>query len=193
MPSLFSFKAGLLAFVAAASAAPLCSANAAIISISQQKLSQCGQGGVVCNGTNAFSLTELEMGFVQLPVQNSQTPEFVIVNDTGASVTNLQLLFVGQLASNSDMTCQINGAGQQMFHSCLVMGNGAAGDGTTNLIGPIDPPVQLNFISAANQQGVAPGELFDIKTSGFASAGQDHGYITGIGTGVKTGGGPPAQ
>ena len=187
---MVSFKLGLLAFVAAVSAAPLCSSHAAIISISDPKLSQCGHGGVVCNGTNAFSLTELEMGTVQLPIQNSQTPEFVIVNDTGAPVINLQLLFVGQLASNSSMNCQINGGGQQMFHSCVVIGSGAAGDGTATLTGPIDPPVQLNFISAANQQGIAPGELFDIKTAGFASAGQDHGYITGAGTSVAA---PPAQ
>ena len=190
---MFSLKTGLFAFVAVASAAPLCSANAAIISISDQKLSQCGHGGVVCNGTNAFSLTELEMGVVQLPIQNSQTPEFVIVNDTGAPVTNLQLLFVGQLAFNSNMNCQINGGGQQMLHSCIVIGNGAAGDGTSNLRGPIDPPVQLNFIAAANQQGIASGELFDIKTSGFASAGQDHGYITGAGTGPTGPTGPPSQ
>ena len=187
---MVSFKLGLLAFVAVVSAAPLCSSHAAIISISDPKLSQCGHGGVVCNGTLAFSLTELEMGAVQLPIQNSQTPEFVIVNDTGAPVTNLQLLFVGQLASNSSMNCQINGGGQRMLHSCVVTGNGSAGDGTSNLTGPIDPPVQLNFISAANQQGIAPGELFDIKTSGFASAGQDHGYITGVSTGVIS---PPSQ
>jgi exosortase/archaeosortase len=185
-----SFKQGLLAFVAAVSAAPLCSSHAAIISISGPKPNQCGHGGVVCNGLNAFSLTELEMGVVQLPIQNSQTPEFVIVNDTGSPVTNLLLLFVGQLASNSSMNCQINGAGQQMLHSCVVIGTGASGDGTSTLTGPIDPPVQLNFIAAANQQGIAPGEFFDIKTSGFASAGQDHGYITGV---ARTGEGPPSQ
>src|SRR6202012_1442271 len=67
--SVVCFKLGLLAFVEVVSAAPLCSSHAAIISISDPKLSQCGHGGVVCNGTLAFSLTELEMGAVQLPIQ----------------------------------------------------------------------------------------------------------------------------
>lgn len=156
---------------------PICRAD--IISITPSTLNQCGQGGIVCNGTQAFSLTALENGSIQLGISNSQTPAFVIVNDTGSTVTNLSFSYYGSLATNANLNCQINGGAQAWFNSCTVTGNGASGSGTTTLNGPIMPPAQFNFL-AGTDTGIINGADFNITTASFAHAGQDSGYISGI-------------
>jgi len=164
-------------------------AHGQIVSISGQKANQCGHGGVVCNGSQPFSLTELESGAIQLPVGGSQTPEFVIVNDTGRPLTVLQFSYFGELAPNAGMTCQINGPAQQDFGSCTVIATDTAGAGTNNLTGPVNTPVEFTFVSSSQQAGIPDGVTFDIKTAGFAHAGQDQGYFTGNYKPI----GPPSQ
>lgn len=172
-------------------AAACSSLHAQIVAVSDSKLSQCGHGGVVCNGSSAFSLTELQQGIIRLPISNSQTPEFVIVNDTGAPVTLLQFSFYGQLAPNASLNCQISGGASQFLRSCNLTGN-ADGSGTQTLHGPIDPPAEFSFIASGSQQGIPNGTFFDLKTSGFAHAGQDNGYLSGSGGGSGHTG-PPQQ
>jgi hypothetical protein len=166
--------------------------HAQIVAVSDSKLSQCGHGGVVCDGTSAFSLTELQQGIIHLPISNSQTPEFVIVNDTGAPVTLLQFSFYGRLAPNAILNCQISGGAALFLRSCNLTGNAAGGDGTPTLHGPIDPPAEFSFIASGGQQGIPSGAFFDLKTAGFAHAGQDNGYLSGSGGGSGPSG-PPQQ
>ena len=97
----FQFRSSIYTFVAAAILAASSflgsPAHADIISISDQKLSQCGSGGIVCDGSRALSLTAIVNGFVQLAIADSQTPEFVVVNDTGATVRISRSIILGHL------------------------------------------------------------------------------------------------
>jgi len=182
-----------IALLAAVVVAPALSsiAHGQIVSIAGEKANQCGHGGVVCNGHQPFSLTELESGAIRLPVGASQTPEFVIVNDTGRPVTMLQFSYFGALAANAGMTCQINGPAQQVFGSCTVTAQDTAGSGSNNLTGPVNTPVEFTFVSSSEQYGIANGVTFDIKTAGFSHACQDQGYFSGNGNAHPLG--PPSQ
>jgi PEP-CTERM motif len=180
----------VVASVLAVSGLAASSAKADIVSITQQTLSQCGQGSIVCDGTSAFSLTAIEDGSVQLLISNSQTPSFVVVNDTGSTITDLTFDYFGVLASNANLNCQINGPAQSEFSSCTVTGVGSSGSGTTTLNGPITPPAVFNFI-AGSGTGIAAGADFDITTASFAHAGQDNGCLTGAAAGSCTPTTPP--
>jgi hypothetical protein len=140
--------------------------RAATVSVTGEKVKQCRHGGVICDGSNAFSLTELMNGSLQLPIDDNAEHEFVMVNDTGSPVSLLRLLFVGVLSRNTKVDCGIEGDAWQMFDGCMVTGNAA------------DPPVQFTF-SAGDTQGVPAGALFSIKVNGFSHCGQDRGYLTG--------------
>ena len=190
-----SLNRRLFGFALFAASALSCSGlHAQIVAVTDSKLSQCGHGGVVCDGAWAFSLYELQQGWIQLPISNSHTPEFVIVNDTGAPVTLLQFSFYGQLASNASLNCQISGGAAQFFRSCNLTGNAQSGDGTATLRGPISPPAEFSFVASGSQQGIPYGAYFDLKTAGFAHAGQDNGYLSGVGSGGSGGPtGPPSQ
>ena len=165
--------------------------HAAVVSITHDRLAQCGHGNVVCEGVQAFSLSALESGLVQLPITSNQAQDFVIVNDTGAPVRFLQLMFFGQLSSNTDLTCLLNADAKQILRACMVMGNSSSGEVTSTLRGPIDPPAEFTFVSDSGQSGIPEGGYFDISVSGFSHDGADRGYITGTGVPpVTTGGGP---
>lgn len=183
--SLFN-RLSIATIISAAASLPSIG-HAQIVSIAQSKLDHCGHGNVVCDGVQAFSLAAFESGLIQLPINRNQANEFVLVNDTGAPVRFLQFSYFGQLASNSQLTCHIEGAGQQLFHSCTVVGTASEGDGTTSLRGLIEPPAEFTYISDSSQAGIAEGASFDIRTAGFAHGGADRGYLGGTG-GTGTGG-----
>ena len=182
-------RLSIITVISAAAFLPVAS-HSQIVSIAQSKLDQCGHGNVVCDGVQAFSLAALESGLVQLPINRNQANEFVIVNDTGAPVRSLQFSFFGQLASNAQLACHIEGGAQQILHSCTVVGTAAAGDGTSTLRGLIVPPAEFTFISDSSQSGIVQGAVFDIRTAGFAHAGSDHGYLSGTGGSTTGSGGP---
>ena len=165
------------------------SVHAAVVSISHDRLAECGRGNVVCDGVQAFSLSALESGLVQLPVTSNKAQDFVIVNDTGAPVHMLQFSYFGRLSSNTDLTCHLASDAKQMFHSCTVVGSADAGDASSTLRGLIDPPAEFTYVSDTSQAGIPPGGYFDISVSGFSHGGSDRGYLTGTG-GQSTGGGP---
>ena len=184
--SLFN-RLSIATVISAAASLPAIG-HAQIVSIAQSKLDQCGHGNVICDGVQAFSLAAFESGLIQLPINRNQANEFVLVNDTGAPVRFLQFSYFGQLASNAQLTCHIEGAGQQMFHSCTVVGTASSGDGTTSLRGLIEPPGEFTYVSDSSQAGIPEGATFDIRTAGFAHGGEDRGYLGGPGIPPSTGG-----
>lgn len=153
-------------------------AHAQIVSIADQKLKQCGSGSVVCDGVSAFSLRDIENGVVQLPIADSHTPEFVVVNDTGAPVRYLTLTYFGELSANAHMGCQVDGKAKQYVGSCMVLDEGSA-NGASSIVSPVTPPVELAFIASSQDSGIPEGAYFDIKTAGFSHGGQDQGYLSG--------------
>ncbi len=83
---------GRLSLIVLACAAFLSPPNPAppSVSISHDKLNECGRGFVFCNDHQAYSLSEIESGALQIPIFPLLPSEVVIVNDTGKTVTDLQ-------------------------------------------------------------------------------------------------------
>jgi hypothetical protein len=152
-------------------------AAADIISISQAQT--CAGHPTLCNGGNPFSLQSILNGTTQLMIADSQTPEWIVVNDTGQKITSLTLYFSGALASNADLTCQVNGFNP--FDTCSVNGfSDGAGhhQGTDQAL--VSLPANLTWTQGATGTGLATGASFDIKTSSFAHAGADNGCVNGV-------------
>ena len=158
-------------------------ASADIIHV--ENATACTPGGTICNGgsasTTPFSLTAIENGTQTLldpldstvTVGNSTVPTYLINNDTGS--TSFSLTFIGTLASNAFLTCQVTGGSE----GCSIQGAlGTVGTGgvygppsgqTTNW--PFDVPVTFTGIPTGN---------FDLTFASFAHAGADTGTISGV-------------
>lgn len=183
----------LVLFATAASAlfAPTPAKAAAIVAITHEKFDHCGRGFVFCNGHQAFSLTEIENGTVQIPIFPILPSEVVIVNDTGHTVTSLQFTLTTLELFSFDMKCLIEGDAHDYFDSCKVTkeSSGLSRDLFSTL------SAQFTF-TAKHTDGIPDGEYFDLKTIGFLPG----GYLVGGGTGGDGGnggnggnGGPPEQ
>ena len=168
------FRRLSLVFLASAAAALLAPtpAHAAIVSISHEKLEQCGRGFVFCNGRQAFSLTEIENGTLQIPVFPILPSEVVIVNDTGQTVTSLQFTLTTLAFFSFDIQCQIQPNAKRYFDSCNVAkgSNGVSRDPFSTV------SAEFTF-TAPNGGGVPDGGYFDITTLGFLPG----GYLSGSG------------
>jgi hypothetical protein len=152
-------------------------AAADIISISQAQT--CAGHPTLCDNGHAYSLLSILNGTTHLMIADSQTPEWVVVNDTGAKVTSLTLYLSGSLASNADMTCQVNGFNP--FDTCSVNGfSDGAGHHQGTDTHPAVLPANFTWTQGATGTGLATGAYFDIKTSSFAHAGQDNGCVNGV-------------
>lgn len=166
------FRRFSLVFLASAAAALLAPppAHAAIVSISHDKFGQCGHGFVFCNGRQAYSLTEIENGTLQIPVFPILPSEVVIVNDTGHTVTSLQFTLKTLVLFSFAIECQIQPSAKHFFNSCDVakQNNGFSRD----LFSTLD--AQFTFTSN-NDGGIPDGAYFDITTAGFLPG----GYLCG--------------
>jgi hypothetical protein len=176
---------GRLALTVLASAAFLHSTpcRAASVSISQSKVQQCGFLFVFCNNQQAYSLSELESGAVQIPIFPILPSEVVIVNDTGRTVNSLELTLNTIQIFSFNAQCRIAPSARSLFNECNV----ASGPD-----GPwFDPfsPVTANFTFLANgDEGIPDGAYFDVTTAGFLCG----GFITGGGTTTGPTGPPEA-
>lgn len=188
----------LVFFTSAASAflAPTPAHAAAIVAITHEKFDHCGRGFVFCNGHQAYSLTEIENGTLQIPIFPLLPSEVVIVNDTGHAVTNLQLTLSTLEFFSFDMKCLIEGGAQDYFDSCNIAktSNGFSRDP----FGMVSAQITFN---AKHTDGIPNGEYFDIKTIGFLPGGYLCGGGSGSGGSGSNGGsggstgnsGPPQQ
>jgi hypothetical protein len=170
------FRLFVLALFATAASALLAPtpARAAIVSLSHDKLNQCGRGFVFCNGRQAYSLSEIESGALQIPVFPILPSEVVIVNDTGHTVTNLQFTLTTLELFSFQMQCQIQSSAKQYFNSCSVAK--ASSGFSRDLFGTVS--AQFTF-TAPNNGGIPDGAYFDITTIGFLPG----GYLCGGGSG----------
>jgi hypothetical protein len=169
--------------------------HAATVAISNERFSQCWFFGIVCDGQNAFSLTQLENGTVQLPVNDNNNHEFVIVNDTGQRIRTLQLYFIGDLSSSTSLNCQLQGTALLFFQSCLMSESGSSSRPAWELRGPITAPVEFTFSASPWQWGITPGAYFDVVVTDFGHCGFNNGTINGYITGTLDGssGGNPEK
>jgi hypothetical protein len=139
------------------------------------------QGGVYCTATGGgFSLIGILNDTIELPVNNSQTPSFNIINDTGLTLTSLTLYYSGSLASNASIDMQTRNP--FMDWSCkAVDANGvttsSANCGSSDVTAD-DPAVPLK-LTWTGGTGVAAGGTFNLWTASFAHAGQDAGNFVG--------------
>jgi hypothetical protein len=174
---------GRLALIVLASAAFLSPtpSRAASVSISQAK--QCGYFFVFCDSQKAYSLSELESGAIQIPIFPILPSEVVIVNDTGRTVTSLELTLTTIQILGLNARCQIASSARSLFNACNV----ASGPE-----GPwYDPfsPVTADFTFLSNgDDGIPDGAYFDVTTEGFLCG----GFITGGGTTTGPTGPPEA-
>jgi hypothetical protein len=182
-------------------ALPLQLHAATFVTLGNGQLDHCWYHNIACDNLNAFSLTQLENGLVQLPVNNDPFHEFVIVNDTGSPVTSLKLYFVGQISSNDSLGCGSDG--WFFFYGCSIAGNDGAGHASPFLLpGPVTPPAEFIFTpNPWDHQGIPNGAYFDIQVSNLdvgGSCGHHNnndassisGYLTGSGNGGSGSGNP---
>jgi hypothetical protein len=161
----------LFATAASALLAPT-PAHAAIVSISHDKLNQCGRGFVFCNGRQAYSLSEIESGALQIPVFPILPSEVVIVNDTGHAVTSLQFTLTTLALFSFDIQCQIQSSAKLYFNSCNATKESSGF--SRNLFSTVS--ADFTF-TATNSGGIPDGAYFDITTIGFLPG----GYLCGGG------------
>jgi PEP-CTERM motif-containing protein len=154
-------------------------ASADIIHV--ENATACTPGGTICAGgsasTTPFSLTAIKAGTEGLldpldssvTVGNNTVPTYLINNDTG--VSSFTLTFMGTLASNAFLTCQVTGS-----EECSITGAGTVGTG-----GMYGPPsgqtTNWDFYVNVGYTGVPAGN-FDLTFASFAHAGVDTGTVT---------------
>lgn len=182
-----------LAILASAAFLSPISSRAAVISISHDKLNECGRGFVFCNGLQAYSLSEIESGAVQIPVFPILPSEVVVVNDTGHTVSTLQLSLSTIQLFSFDIGCLIEANAKQFFGSCNITKSSSV------LRRDLFGEVTADFTFDAGKKGGIPdGEYFDIRTVGFLPGGLLCGGDPGNGGSGGPGGtggtsGPPSQ
>ena len=155
------------------------SSRAAVVSISHEKVNECGRGFVFCNGRQAYSLSEIESGAIQIPVFPILPSEVVIVNDTGHTVNTLQLSFTTIQLFSFDVQCLIQSSMRPDLSACNVAKSSSGF--SRNLFSSVTADFTFD---AGNKKGIQDGEYFDITTIGFLPG----GYLCG-GGGSGSGGG----
>jgi uncharacterized membrane protein YgcG len=175
-----------LSLVVLASAAFLSppSSRAAVLSISHGKVNECGHGFYFCNGRQAYSLTEIESGAIQIPVFPILPGRVVIVNDTGHTVNTLSFTFSTIQLFSFEVQCIIESDMRKDLSSCNVAKNPSGI--SRNLFNSVSADFTFN---AGNKGGIPDGEYFDITTIGFLPGGYLVGGTGGDGGGGGTGGG----
>jgi hypothetical protein len=158
-------------------------ASADIIHV--ENATACTPGGTICAGgsasTTPFSLTAIEKGTETIldpldssvTVGNNTVPTYLINNDTGKS--SFALAFIGTLASNAFLTCQVTGGSE----GCSIAG----ALGTVGTGGTYGPPsgqtTNWSYDVTLLFTGVPAGN-FDLTFASFAHAGADTGKVTSV-------------
>ncbi len=150
--------------------------SAQFVSISAPKVDQCGRGFVFCNGRQAYSLSEIESGALQIPIFPLFPSEVVIVNDTGAPVTDLQFTLTTFQFLDGFVHCQIAPSARSLLKECT--GTNLSSGYSSNPFNLVS--VEFDY-AADNKKGIPDGAYFDITTVGFWSG----SYIGGSGSGGK--------
>ena len=148
------------------------SSRAAVVSISHERVNECGRGFVFCNGRQAYSLSEIESGAIQIPVFPFLPSEVVIVNDTGHTVNTLQLSFTTIQLFSFDAQCLIQPSMRSELSACNVTKTSSGF--SHNLFSTVSADFTFD---AENKKGIQDGEYFDITTIGFLPG----GYLCGGG------------
>lgn len=148
------------------------SSHAASVSISHERFNECGRGFVFCNGRQAYSLSEIENGSIQIPVFPILPSEVVIVNDTGHTVDTLQLSFTTLQLFSFDVQCIIQSSMRPNLSSCNVAKSSSGF--SRNIFNSVS--AEFTF-DAGKKKGIPNGEYFDITTVGFLPG----GYLSGSG------------
>ena len=159
------------------------SSRAAVVSISHERVNECGRAFVFCNGRQAYSLSEIESGAIQIPVFPILPSEVVIVNDTGHTVNSLQLSFTTIQLFSFDVQCIVTSSMRPYLNSCNVAKSSSGF--SRNLFSSVSAEFTFN---AGNKEGILNGEYFDITTIGFLPGGYLCGGHGGDGGGGGNGG-----
>lgn len=146
------------------------SSRAAVLSISHGKVNECGRGFYFCNGRQAYSLTEIESGAIQIPVFPILPGRVVIVNDTGHTVNTLSFTFSTIQLFSFEIQCIIESDMRQDLSSCNIAKNPSGL--SRNLFNSVSADFTFN---AGKKGGIPDGEYFDITTIGFLPG----GYLCG--------------
>ena len=150
------------------------SSHAAVVSISHERANECGRGFVFCNGRQAYSLSEIESGAIQIPVFPILPSEVVIVNDTGHTVNTMQFSFTTIQLFSFDVQCLIQSSMKPYLSTCNVTKSSSGL--SRNLFSSVSADFTFN---AGTKEGIQNGEYFDITTIGFLPG----GYLCGGGSG----------
>ncbi len=165
----FLYRLSLAVLASAAFLSPP-SSRAAVVSISHEKVNECGRGFVFCNGRQAYSLSEIESGAIQIPVFPILPSEVVIVNDTGHTVNTLQFTFTTLQLFAFDVQCLIQQNMKPYLSSCNVVKTSSGL--SRNLFGEVSADFTFN---AGSKAGIPDGSYFDVTTIGFLPG----GYLCG--------------
>ena len=169
-----------LAILASAAFLSPPSSHAASVSISHERFNECGRGFVFCNGRQAYSLSEIESGAIQIPIFPILPSEVVIVNDTGHDVDTFELSFSTLQLFSFDVQCIIQSSMRPYLNSCSVEKS------RSGFSRGLFSSVSADFtFKAGPKEGIPNGEYFDITTIGFLPG----GYLCGSGDGGGNGGG----
>jgi hypothetical protein len=162
------------------------SSHAASVTISHNRFNECGRGFVFCNGRQAYSLSEIESGALQIPVFPILPSEVVIVNDTGHTVNSLEFSFTTLQLFSFEVQCFIAPTMQQYLSSCNVAKSTSGF--SRNLFSSVSADFTFN---AGRKGGIPDGEYFDITTIGFMPGGFICGHGGDGGSGPTCGNGGP--
>lgn len=157
---LYARLSVLILGVAALLIAPKSSAQ--IVSISPGTPNQCGRGLVICSGQQAYSLSEIESGALQIPIFPILPSEIVVVNDTGAPITQLEFTATTLQILGSFAQCQIDSTMKSYLSKCTtsVVSSGSSNNPFASVT------VQFSF-TAGTEGGIPNGAYFDMTTLGF--------------------------
>lgn len=145
----------------------------------------CSTGGThnQCLNGQPFSLASILSGNTALDTaQLNGRGSWRVVNDTGATITDLVLYFDGSLASHASLTIGVSGWSSTLdpFSNCQITTATAVVSGGTCGVSSANNPARPDQLvwSVGTLSGIAPGQIFNIQISWFAH-GKDVGCISG--------------
>jgi len=130
-----------------------------------------GPGGTICSGgTTAFQLSGIENGSIvlQAVVGTNTSPVYLVVNNTGKTVTSITLVFNGFLQSNQFLNCQSNG-GFSGDPCTISPNNTSLGNGQPGGTGTNGPPAVLPATFTWSGLSIPNGGTFDITFASFGN------------------------
>jgi hypothetical protein len=129
----------------------------------------CG-GATLCNGGNAYSLSQISSWF-STP---TSAQSYLVKNDTGVAITTLTLLFNGafQSTAGSYEVFQCNFGNPGPYSGCSISGSGGTVKSTggssvqASFLGPAFP---VSFTWTTPGAGWLPNSTFDLQTASWVN------------------------